>query len=99
MKATAETTNVLLTPIGEHWGDWGFVVLRMYNTTMNLNNIVISQQRYGGYWDQSILGSDVFELTNCEHVKVYASLNGHSNNVSVGGDPTNHKRFNPLLEF
>ena len=80
------------------WGDWEFAALCIDNTSKDLNDIVISQQGCGLYWDQSTLGSEAFQYPNGEHAKVYASLNGHGNHVSVGDNPTNHTRFNPLLE-
>ncbi len=49
LKATGETTNVLLNPMDEHWVDRDFVSLRIDNVTKDLNNIIISQQGYGEF--------------------------------------------------
>jgi len=72
-------------PIGEHYGDWELVVLRVDHATEKVIGVYLSQHG-GGKW----YGADQVQSLERfrDSIIIYPSRNGHANYPHVGENPT-----------
>ncbi|KAF4630818.1 hypothetical protein G7Y89_g7314 [Cudoniella acicularis] len=84
--------NVNLSPLGEHWADWEWNILRIDNTTQEL--IALGLSAHGGtdFYDTAAIKSK-FKIVNGTHPVSYSSLNGHANFPSPGQNLTNEHKI------
>ena len=75
--------DVDLHPLGEHFGDWEYVVVRIDNTSKKMTHIGLSQHGAGHFFNDTQFSAFQFEGT---HPIVYSSLNGHANYASIGNN-------------
>jgi len=73
--------DVDLRPLGEHFGDWEYCVIRIDNATKKMTNIGLSQHGGGHFFNETQFSAFQFQGT---HPIVYSSLNGHANYASTG---------------
>ena len=89
------TGEVNLAPLGEHFGDWECVVIRIDNDTKEMTNIWLSQHSGGQWFDQQQISSS-FRMAQGTHPIVYSSLNGHANYPSADSNYTEHYKIPPV---
>lgn len=85
--------DVDLAPLGEHFGDWEYVVIRLDNASKKMTHIGLSQHGEGHFFNDSQFSMFVWEGT---HPVVYSSLNGHANYASVGTNKMAEYKIPPL---
>ncbi|KAG7294550.1 hypothetical protein NEMBOFW57_004625 [Staphylotrichum longicolle] len=89
------TGDVNLAPLGEHFGDWECVVVRIDNDTKEMTNIWLSQHSGGQWFDQEQISSS-FRMAQGTHPIVYSSRNGHANYPSADSNYTEHYKVPPV---
>lgn len=70
----------VVDPIGSHPGDWESVTIR-FDDGLEPIQVFLSQH---GYYPSYPIGE--FDMLDGEHVKSYASLNGHANYAAAGNN-------------
>jgi len=88
----ANTGDVNLAPMGEHFGDWECVMIRVDNKTKTMTNIWLSQHSSGQMYDQSQIAT-TFKMARNTHPIVYSSRNGHANYPSADKNYTEHRKY------
>lgn len=83
--------DVDLAPLGEHVGDWEYVVVRIDNSTKEMIGIMLSQHGKDVLFDKQAIASN-FKFVGGTHPIVYASLNGHANFARPGPNFTEHRK-------
>lgn len=87
--------DVNLAPMGEHYGDWECVMLRIDNDSKQLVAIWLSQHSDG----RMVLQEDIshtFRMERDTHPIVYSSRNGHANHPSADTNYTEHHKVPPV---
>ncbi|KAL6252640.1 hypothetical protein RBB50_000359 [Rhinocladiella similis] len=83
--------DIDLAPMGEHVGDWEMAMLRIDNTSHNLNSIWLSQHSRGQFFTHdAIPGFFTFEGTR---PIIYASRNGHANYAAIGPNKSEYRKI------
>lgn len=90
-----ENTDVDLSPIGEHFGDWEMCMTRIDNSSKALIGVYLSQHNGGQYFDQKQIANGEVERggSNGTQIVVYSSLNGHALYNAVGDNKSNDYSF------
>jgi hypothetical protein len=78
-----------LAPLGEHVGDWEYIVTRVDNKDKSLLAVIISQHGDGIVFEEDQI-ADSLEMVDGTHPVIYSSLNGHANYAKVG---TNYSEY------
>lgn len=73
--------DVDLRPLGEHFGDWEYCIIRIDNASKKMTHIGLSQHGAGHFFNATQFNAFQFQGT---HPIVYSSLNGHANYAGVG---------------
>ena len=69
----------LLTPCGQHEGDWEHLTVTIYNNSGKVKSVYLSQHSSGKRYS----GSKLKKIYHGGRMKVYASLNGHAIHASA----------------
>ncbi len=88
-KVAHEDKKVDLSPLGEHYGDWECVVLRIDNSTKKLIGVWLSQHSSGQFFDKEGV-AQLERVKDKQNIVVYASLNGHANYAAEDLNESNH---------
>jgi len=94
------TTVADVSPLGQHYGDWELVVLRVDHATEKLIGVYLTQHGKGEWFEHNQISS--LERLG-DRIIVYPSRNGHANYPHVGENPTERTtvlpREGPGFEF
>ena len=90
---TIHEGDIDLRPLGEHFGDWEYCIIRIDNLSKQMTNIGLSQHGADHFFNQSQFNAFQFQGT---HPIVYSSLNGHANYPSVSSNPMADYKIPPV---
>jgi hypothetical protein len=85
--------DVDLRPLGEHFGDWEYCVIRIDNVSKKMTHIGLSQHGGGHFFNGTQFNAFQFLGT---HPVVYSSLNGHANYPSTGSNSMADYKIPPV---
>ena len=83
-----------LAPLGEHWGDWELVVIRIDTATQQPIGVWLSQHNSGIWYGKDQLGQLQKEG---DKFVFYASRNGHATYAGTGNNPSEVHDYGALL--
>ncbi|KAI8819761.1 vacuolar protein sorting-associated protein 62, partial [Fimicolochytrium jonesii] len=86
--------DVVLEPLGEHFGDWECIVVRIDHQSKEMSGVWLSQHAKGRFYTRDEIYSN-FKLLRATHPIVYSSLNGHANYASPGLNPSEYHKVPP----
>ena len=84
-----------VAPMGEHVGDWEMCMIRVNNTTLNLDGIWLSQHAKGQFFTADQIDR-AFNFQGTQPI-VFSARNGHGNWPQAGSNPTESRRLEAYL--
>ena len=66
-----------LAPLGEHFGDWEYCVIRVHNNGGHMLSVILSQHGDSAQYDGDEI-SKAFQMVDGTHPVIYPSRNGHA---------------------
>ncbi|KAJ9604167.1 hypothetical protein H2200_011001 [Cladophialophora chaetospira] len=91
MDSITSSGDINMAPLGEHVGDWEMSMVRVNNTTLNLDSIWLSQHSRGQFFTGDQL-ERTFKFQGTQPI-IFASLNGHANFARAGSNPTEFRKI------
>lgn len=91
MNSITSSGDINVGPLGEHVGDWEMCMVRVNNTTLNIDGIWLSEHAKG----QLFQGAQVDRLFKFQGTQpvIYSARNGHGNFCQPGSNPTEFRRI------
>jgi hypothetical protein len=91
MDSIASSGDISVAPLGEHVGDWEMCMVRVNNTTLNVDGIWLSQHAKGHFVTADQLAGTL-KFQGKQPI-IYSARNGHGNFPSPGPNQTEFKKI------
>ena len=91
MESITTAGDINVAPLGEHVGDWEMSMVRVNNTTLNLDGIWLSQHAKGQFITADQLDR-TFKFQGTQPI-IFSARNGHGNWPGVGSNPTEFRKI------
>ena len=91
MDSITSSGDVNVAPLGEHVGDWEMCMIRVNNTTLNLDSIWLSQHSKGQFFPGDQVDR-TFSFQKTQPI-IFSSHNGHANFARAGSNPIEFRKI------
>jgi len=91
MDSITSNGDIDVHPLGEHVGDWEMCMVRVNNTTLNIDAIWLSQHAKGQFFTADQIDR-AFDFQGTQPI-IFSARNGHGNFARAGANPTEFRKI------